>query len=86
MPKIVPLFEDANVTAGGSASQEVIDLLKLMLAEAERGEIDGIAIALSRPNDSIGSCWVFGSARFRLIAAVELLKGNILAHMRDIEE
>ena len=77
--KIIPLFSKSDVeVATGDAPADIIELLKTTIEEAERGEIDGIGIAISRPNDTIGTRWIFGSANFRLIAAVSILHANLM--------
>lgn len=67
---------------GGAAAphepnKEVIGLLRKYLEQAERGEIDAVAIAASRPNDTIVSAYEFGLSSFRLCAAVMWLHRSI---------
>lgn len=80
--KIISLFGDENII--GEPRKDVIATLEKTLAEAKRGEIDGIAIAISRPNDRVSTRYEFGSASFRLIAAVEYLRHDFMQAMDDV--
>ena len=65
---------------------EVIALLRKYLAQAERGEIDAVAIAASRPNDKIACAYEFGLASFRLCSAVMWLHTQIFNCMNDVSK
>lgn len=70
----------------GAQNDRVIALLRKYLAQAERGEIDAIAIAASRPNDTIACGYEFGLASFRLCGAVMWLHAQIVDCMNDVSK
>lgn len=41
----------------GTAEPNVVDALKLALAQAESGEIVALAIVKVKPNGNVGFCW-----------------------------
>lgn len=73
--KVVALNSGAIVP--GEADKEIIEVLERYLAEAKRGEITGVALAVCRPNENIGTEWcgVCG-AKFPLGYAVTLLQSR----------
>lgn len=80
--KIVPLHGAA--VGNGQPVPRVIAILERVLAEARRGEIDGIAVAVSRPNDEIATDWEFGTATFRLVAAADYLRAQLIEEIRNV--
>jgi hypothetical protein len=82
--KIVGIFGQ-SVVAKGEPNKSIIELLELTLEEARRGEIDGISIAMSRPNDKIGNRFDFGTASFRLIAASSYAHADLLGEVQAVE-
>ena len=63
----------------GFACADIVHELEELLSQAKRGEIDGLAFALSRPNDTISTRVLYGSAGFRLLAAVGILHHDMFS-------
>lgn len=53
---VVPLYGAAPPS--GEPDQEIVEMLERYLDQAKRGEIDGLAVALSRPNGNGLTEWV----------------------------
>ena len=77
---IVALFDHVTPPEGG-AHPEIIERLEKFLEQARRGEIDGIAIAISRPNDTVRASYHFGSSSFRLFGAMAHLQNEMSSAM-----
>ncbi len=75
--KVVALF-DCYRDHESPVIPEIVSMLERFLDEAKRGEIDGIALAISRPNDTVRASYHFGPSSFRLFGAVALLQGDLL--------
>ena len=74
--KVVALFEwDRDHES--PVIPEIVSTLERFLEEAKRGEIDGIAIAISRPNDTVRASFHFGTSSFRLFGAVAFLQRDL---------
>jgi len=82
--KIVSIRPGAPIP--NALNAEVVALLRKYLGQAERGEIDAVAIAASRPNDTIASGYEFGLASFRLCGAVMWLHSQIIDCMNDVSK
>lgn len=84
--KVVSLNPDA--IAPGDVNAEVVELLEKYLAQAKRGEILGISVAMNRANGHIATEWCGASgSRFPLGYAIGLLSTRYyLSQMEDIRE
>lgn len=61
---------------------EVLDLLRRTLAEAERGEIVGIALGVVRPTGRIATEWVEpGGFKHQVVVAVATLSARVGASL-----
>ena len=77
--KIVALH--GTSTPGSTIQQEVVDILKELLAEAERGEIIGIVVGSVDPGKCIASRSRKGSATYaELVAAATMLQFDLCKH------
>ena len=72
-------LRDTRYVAPGQPNPTVVAKLEKWLAQAKRGEIDGIAAALSRPNNVTSIDYYLGpsEATFRVIAAVAMLQLDV---------
>lgn len=79
-------LRDDLYTAPGEPNPRVIAHLEAWLQAARRGEVDGIAIAASRPNGRISFNYYLGPepATFRVVAAVSLLDGDLKQTMNEL--
>ena len=77
MSDVVPLFEGAVPLH--QPNENLIAVLERCLAEAQRGEIDGIGIAISRPNDRLHYCFNVdrSGSIWRVWAAADILKSKL---------
>ncbi len=74
--KVVPLR--AGPVATGAAHPDVIELLERLLAEAQRGEITGIAVAHVDGGDMLMTNWAQGNSTVsRLVGVAALLQYRI---------
>ncbi len=80
---IILLYKDKATGNGFDSDPAIVDMLETFLAEAKKGEIDGLAIAVSRPNDSITTGIQYGRSMFRLAAAVNLLSHDVAGILDD---
>ena len=85
MADVVGLRDD-KYTAPGKAYPAVVAKLEGYLEQARRGEIDGIALAISRPNGRVVTDYNLGPepATFRVVAAVTLMHSDMCAVMNDV--
>lgn len=71
----------------GEPDPNVIELLEKFLEQARRGEVDGIAIAASRPNDMTATAFWFGNCGHRLTAAVSMVQFDVMKYAaRRVQE
>lgn len=85
------MAEVVSLHCGSMATNEpcadVIDLLEQYLAEARRGEIIGIALAVVDGNNSLATQWCSGRAdRHFVLAATVLLQDMVCRSITDAEE
>ena len=64
----------------GQADQAIVEMLERFLGEARRGEVDGIAVAISRPNNVTCTGFWFGEAGHKLTAATAMLNHTVCRH------
>ena len=72
-----------GLAAGSPINDSVVALLEKYLEQARRGEINGIAVALSRPNGAINSFWSSTDAQHKVMAAIACLQWE---YARDMME
>lgn len=69
---------------GGQVNDDIVAWLESALDQAKRGEIDGLAVAVSRPNDKVDWQWIFGSNGFRLLAAISIMQHEAVEHAIEL--
>lgn len=79
-------LRDASYVPPGSPDPQLVSKLEGYLEQAKRGEIDGVAIAVSRPNGRVATDFNLGmeAATFRVVAATGLLHHDVCAAMNDV--
>lgn len=79
--KVIALF-DYILCRQDAVHPEIIESLEKFLAQSKRGEINGIAIAISRPNDTVNAYYHFGSSSFCLFGAVAHLQNDLMLSLQ----
>lgn len=72
-----------GIVAGSPVNKSVVALLEKYLDQARCGEINGIAVALSRPNGEINSFWSSTDAQHKVMAAIACLQWEYARDMMD---
>lgn len=62
---------------------QIIAYLEKYLEMARLGEVAGFALAISLSDDSIRSCFHFGTASFRLFGAMAHLQAELVDSLRE---
>jgi hypothetical protein len=82
--KVVPLRGELPPDPD-RARQDVVAFLREILELAEAGRIDGIAVAMGTVGDDIAYRWMYGSASWRLAAAVGRMQFRMLAEVDEAD-
>ena len=79
-------LHDARFQHPSEANRTVVAKLEGYLEQARKGEIDGLALAFSRPNGRVGTDYYLGpdTATFRVVAATTLLHSDLCAVMNNV--
>lgn len=65
----------------------VVELLRRMLERAERGEISGVAMAMTAPDLCTASAWSMESATLaELLGSIAILQHRMLKESEDEDE
>jgi hypothetical protein len=64
---------------------EIVECIESLLKKAKEGQITGIAYAIVKPSNSIGTCWVGKCDQHLLIAGVRALDHRIMSGYGEVD-